>query len=60
MVQRAKRTRFLLEPRATGRITGHVRRKDLDGHHAVQALIPRPPNLAHATFAELVDDFVIT
>ena len=52
MVQRGKCACFQFESCATGGISGHIRRQDLDGDHAMQSLIPRPPHLPHATSAE--------
>jgi hypothetical protein len=59
MVQRAKGVGFLFESGAPGRIAGQIGRQDFDGDQTVQAIVARPPNLAHPTLAELVDDLVI-
>ena len=58
MIERGERPGFLLEPLPAHGIARDVRRQDLDGDGPVQPLIARPPDFAHAAFAELIENFV--
>jgi hypothetical protein len=60
MVQRRRRTRFLLEATHAVGITRHLRRQHLDRHFALEPRVARPIDLAHPARAEWCNDFVGT
>ena len=57
MIQRRSGERLPFEADARHRV-GDLTRKDLDGDRALQARVPRPEHLTHATGAELGFDDV--
>src|SRR5262249_17236983 len=59
VIQRSQHLRFVLETGQAVRVVGEGGRKDLDGHFAPQLRIRRPPDLAHAAFAQLRGDAVM-
>ena len=59
MIQRAQRSGFLLEPRATQRIVCQIRGQDLHRYRTIEALIAGAPDLAHPALAQFIQDFVV-
>ncbi len=58
MVQRGRRTRFLLEAVKALRIAGKTGREDFDGDVAPEARIARAIDLTHPTGTQRGNDFV--
>ncbi len=54
----ADHARFLLETSPAIRIAGDVRGQRFQGDKTIQPDIPGAPYLAHAAFAQLVENFV--
>src|SRR5262245_40626247 len=59
VIERSQHPRFALETGQAVRVAGEGGRKHLDGHLAPQLRVRRPPNLAHAAFAQLRGDEVM-
>ena len=58
MRERRHRLGLALESRHSVGVAGQRRRQDLDGHVATEAGIARAVDLAHAAFAQLVEDAI--
>ena len=60
MIKAGNNFGFTFETLAAGGIVREIRGKNLDGNNALQARIPCPIHLAHATGAQRREDFVGT
>ena len=60
VIEGGGRPGFLLESRDAVRVRRHDRRQDLDRDFAMQARVVRPIDLAHAAFAQFIEDAVWT
>ena len=58
MTQTGQRLCFALESRLQVGLIGDVRREDLDGNGAVEALVARAIHFAHSTGANRRHDFI--
>jgi hypothetical protein len=58
MAQACKRTRFVLEALAPGRVVGDVPRQHLDGHRSAEPRVGRTIHLTHPAGTDRRDDFI--
>ncbi len=59
VVELGEQLRLALEARQPLRVLGEGSRQELEGHIAVEAGVAGPPDLAHASSAELLGDLVV-